>query len=1716
MKKLLGSLILLTGLTLSTLALSPVLCDAQPRNAGKMVVPVGYESADSVRWAIYNAEFARFFLGGYPGSTSNYLMNAYMDSVQATFEGGFLSQQRGVVFGGKRKGTSLYFDNYYYIPTTAPTYFPIQDLARNIKSRTFYPSPSGALNFSGLAHGNYWRYNDVNFNPNAKWYDNTYDANDISPYCEYPKKDAYVIDTFSTRNYNNTTDTLVHYGDKGRVILGYSDDRLANQLLYVDSNYFFHYSPTQEIANTFSVNVDFNISESSIDTALAAGRPDSILPLMTLQVLFKRGSTISPPYPGQPILPFIPFADAVHPSNPGWYKVAEVVVTKHVYDSLISDNDYSWKAEDTLQNGLPSHPWRFVQLHLMLNLPSVMSSLITSSIHDYDWGNWGQGSGAEPLTTFANPDNVVAMDGIIDTGALTAATPLIEIRILSTYRDTVRIRGLDYHDTVADKFLYRKRFAGTTHSCNPDGSIGGYDSLLVDTLSREFDTSHYVQEFLFNDVADPREEYSTGCLSVPMMGYLDFMGSNHNLRCHWRQLLDGSATEQYRRFRMIYDGQVPSMIENQWTFFGGSGALLFPSDYVYYDSVNPATAPWPSSGDIIAGLTIARRDTTTGFRAYQAYYNANTNPDHFFNSTFCLNMRSTSRSALWHPNNKRFAVEASLQGWAAMIYNWTTDTAGRHYDKTHGYNDNNSYERPTTPEETLGMGYCAIANGITCFNNAQAIDVPDQSGGDPGLYTFALRTNPLDTNRIVHNYNVGHQYTPWDVSHWLTPTSSDISGNMPPFYLGYSNNWRSQNLLMSRINAIYDSTNGRKCPHPLKYMTWQDAYSNAQTGTNSSGDSLTRANAFLKIGNTFMVKRYTRGPGNSFIDSTVYDALVSNRQVEVGLFKDSISSTNINHAALVVNTRFWPSLVDTADMNYYNQGLDTLSMCHTTLGDIDTRKVTMQIDTNVMESGFRCPLYVVRDLWHPDSSWFVAADTDFSIYLKPGDAKFLYFEKVVGLSTGLMTTNVYNNARHIAAREINDSLAYYSLTYEKTGNIYVAYPIETPDSLSKRINGTPSDTKIEGNGLSHTPSVSVNVDSNSGIAIVYSIDSAGSSHDSTFIIFRHANFSTPTVFTKDTLDKFSIVAEGHPLLGYVSAPAVMPAHSGYGKFWVTWTRPDSGGAVALVDTLGNHVPQRYFYKTPSDAVQLVSPATHLKFSSDHGSAVDTCFLSFQVDGIYYTKVWIDPINPNQIDTIPYFEVSYGNPLCSNYHPCTSVTEYGTVEIVWEAQFWNDCDHYAMERWRLGDSSWSVFSDFMAYHGCGFPSVVYPSNALTDMVSMNPLSTNWRDFQRIAWNNPVDDHLYIVHRGLIGAVLNWRWFVDKMYEVSQEPSLPVHTEYQNAVPYAIMYRSGAQNDDGTFNAEITKYDFPVTPVVSDSLPHGTFYATTDGHDCHPGLLGSIGTVNVIRTGTSVLKIGVIPVDTIPVDTLHIGYRLDWKHPVTPTKNFKLLTGDLLDYQRYFRAGNYNLGDTTTAGIGLSSSSDYLKMQVVLRDAATHGVVTVLDTARLTIDGLHRGVFVWSGSVADSGNGSYFVSSPITDSVYMTLEVSRGDTMNSYQLFYAQTYLSTSILQGAGPVGTPKVTAQHPVQSQVSHLSMSIYPNPTNRETTIEAHTADGIPTRIDLYDVLGNRLRTLFDDLSPNGGRITLRLDCAGLPQGSYFLRTNNGNEVLTRRIQLLK
>ena len=79
----------------------------------------------------------------------------------------------------------------------------------------------------------------------------------------------------------------------------------------------------------------------------------------------------------------------------------------------------------------------------------------------------------------------------------------------------------------------------------------------------------------------------------------------------------------------------------------------------------------------------------------------------------------------------------------------------------------------------------------------------------------------------------------------------------------------------------------------------------------------------------------------------------------------------------------------------------------------------------------------------------------------------------------------------------------------------------------------------------------------------------------------------------------------------------------------------------------------------------------------------------------------------------------------------------------------------------------------------------------------------------------------------------------------------------------------------------------------------------------------------------------------------------------------------------------------------------------------------------------------------------------------------------------------------------------------------YPNPFNPQTTISFVLPEPAGVNLTVYNILGQKIRTLIDQ-SMSGGRHRVQFNGANLASGIYFYRLQTNRETITRRMTLIK
>lgn len=86
--------------------------------------------------------------------------------------------------------------------------------------------------------------------------------------------------------------------------------------------------------------------------------------------------------------------------------------------------------------------------------------------------------------------------------------------------------------------------------------------------------------------------------------------------------------------------------------------------------------------------------------------------------------------------------------------------------------------------------------------------------------------------------------------------------------------------------------------------------------------------------------------------------------------------------------------------------------------------------------------------------------------------------------------------------------------------------------------------------------------------------------------------------------------------------------------------------------------------------------------------------------------------------------------------------------------------------------------------------------------------------------------------------------------------------------------------------------------------------------------------------------------------------------------------------------------------------------------------------------------------------------------------------------------------------------------------SNYPNPFNRYTTIMYEVGQNSLVRLDVYNILGQKVQSIVDDVQPSG-RYAIRWPDRNspdeeIPSGTYLLTLVVNEQVKSRKVMLMK
>ncbi len=102
------------------------------------------------------------------------------------------------------------------------------------------------------------------------------------------------------------------------------------------------------------------------------------------------------------------------------------------------------------------------------------------------------------------------------------------------------------------------------------------------------------------------------------------------------------------------------------------------------------------------------------------------------------------------------------------------------------------------------------------------------------------------------------------------------------------------------------------------------------------------------------------------------------------------------------------------------------------------------------------------------------------------------------------------------------------------------------------------------------------------------------------------------------------------------------------------------------------------------------------------------------------------------------------------------------------------------------------------------------------------------------------------------------------------------------------------------------------------------------------------------------------------------------------------------------------------------------------------------------------------------------------------------------------------------GSPKLADESPPETVPSKFALSQnYPNPFNPATTISYSLPSATHVRLDVFNILGQKVATLVDE-HQTAGEHTVLWESVGFSSGIYLYRLSTPEAVETRKMILLK
>ena len=83
------------------------------------------------------------------------------------------------------------------------------------------------------------------------------------------------------------------------------------------------------------------------------------------------------------------------------------------------------------------------------------------------------------------------------------------------------------------------------------------------------------------------------------------------------------------------------------------------------------------------------------------------------------------------------------------------------------------------------------------------------------------------------------------------------------------------------------------------------------------------------------------------------------------------------------------------------------------------------------------------------------------------------------------------------------------------------------------------------------------------------------------------------------------------------------------------------------------------------------------------------------------------------------------------------------------------------------------------------------------------------------------------------------------------------------------------------------------------------------------------------------------------------------------------------------------------------------------------------------------------------------------------------------------------------------------------NVKIYPNPAYNEVRVDIQKSESEVVRLDMFDILGNKINIQTTGIAANSNKANLRIDVSALPKSTYILKVMIGNKAISKKLTVL-